>query len=50
VRESENASVVALFFGFVGGAPQPARCFRHFTAHFERLSRLEGQENVIRIG
>jgi hypothetical protein len=50
MRESEDARVVALFFGFIGGAPKPARCFRNVAAHFERLSRFEGQENAIRIG
>jgi len=50
VRESEDARVVALFFGFVGGAPKPARRFRNVAARFERLCRFEGQENAIRIG
>ena len=50
VRESEDALVVALFFGFVGGAPNPTRRFRNIAARFERLSRFEGQEHLIRIG
>jgi hypothetical protein len=50
VRESEDARVVPLFFGFVGGASKPARCLRDVTARFERLSRFEGHQDVIRIG
>jgi hypothetical protein len=49
VRKCEDARVVALLFGFVGGASKPARRFRNITAHFEPVSRFEGCENVIRI-